>query len=59
MPAWDGFYEMIDMIKPGNFDLKELQPFYAKIFERYQAASKDNIMYFEPGQFPDMEGFGS
>lgn len=35
MPAWEGLIEMIDMLKPGNFDMKELQPFYAKIYERY------------------------
>ena len=49
MPGWGRFTEMIDMIKPGNFDLKELQPFYTKIYQKYKEASPDNIMFFEPG----------
>jgi hypothetical protein len=33
-----------------------LAPLYEKIYKEYQKASKDNIMMFEPGQFPDMLG---
>jgi hypothetical protein len=33
-----------------------LAPLYEKIYKEYQKASKDNIMMFEPGQFPDMIG---
>jgi hypothetical protein len=59
MPAWESMAELVDMLTPGNFDKKELTPFYEKIYAKYQAASKDNIMMFEPGQFPDMFGLGT
>jgi len=35
MPAWESINEMVDMLIPGNFDRKELQPFYARIYEKY------------------------
>tara|TARA_B110000285_G_scaffold204191_1_gene240940 strand:- start:731 stop:1009 length:279 start_codon:yes stop_codon:yes gene_type:complete len=35
-----------------------LAPLYSRIQAEYLKASKDNIMMFEPGQFPDMIGLG-
>jgi hypothetical protein len=36
-----------------------LAPFYARNFQEYIKADKENIMMFEPGQFPDMLGLGT
>jgi hypothetical protein len=38
---------------PGNFDKYDLAPMYTKVFQKYKAANPENIMYFEPTQFPD------
>jgi len=49
---------MLKTIWPGDYDRKDLQPLYAKLYEKYQAADPDNLMFFEPGQFPDEIGIG-
>ena len=43
-----------DLLLPGAFDRKRLQPMYAKVFEKYYANDPDAIMYFEPGTFPNV-----
>ena len=43
-----------DLLMPGAFDRKRLQPMYAKVFEKYYANDQDTIMYFEPGTFPNV-----
>lgn len=43
----------IGLNKPGVVDETLLQPMYAKIFEKYQAAGGNNAMWFEPVQVPD------
>lgn len=37
----------------GHFDNTQLQPLYTRFYEKYMAADKSNLMWFEPGQFPD------
>lgn len=40
----------------GYFDRYDLAPMYKKIFERIQKSNPNNVMWFEPGQFPDEIG---
>jgi hypothetical protein len=47
------------MLLPGNFDKYQLQPMYERIFGKYKEASSENIMMFEPSQFPDAGPIGS
>ena len=42
-----------NILKPGVFDKEKLAPLYAKVFEKYMKYNKNQIMYFETGQFPD------
>jgi len=49
---------MFQTLAPGGFDSRKLAPLYDKIYKRLQAVSKDNIMWFEPCQFPDGLGVG-
>ena len=53
LPAWTSLANLIHTVMPGNFDKDDLAPLYARINGKLQSASKDNIMYFEPGQVPD------
>lgn len=46
-----------DLLLPGMFDYKRLEPMYARVFERYYANDPDSIMFFEPGTFPDVLGY--
>lgn len=41
----------------GNFDKTELAPMYERLHDVYQSHNTQNIMYFEPGQFPDKLGY--
>jgi len=34
-------------------DKHQLAPMYERLFEKYQEADKENLMWFEPAQFPD------
>ena len=34
-------------------DKYELTPLYERLFEKYQEADSENLMWFEPAQFPD------
>lgn len=51
--SWKGIMSLLFEIFPGNMDKHELTPIYERIFEKYQEADKDNMMWFEPAQFPD------
>jgi len=44
---------LIYEVLPGHMDKNELAPMYERLYEKYQAADADNIMMFEPAQFPD------
>jgi endoglycosylceramidase len=46
-----------DLLLPGAFDRKRLQPMYERVFERYYKNSAETIMYFEPATFPDVTNF--
>lgn len=54
-PMFGGSYiiESLRMLFPGQFDKKQLNPLYEKIYKKYKDADEKSIMYFEPGQFPD------
>jgi endoglycosylceramidase len=52
-PSWKGLKDTLNTLYPGHFDKNNLAPLYAKINEKFQAVSKENVMWFEPGQFPD------
>lgn len=41
------------ILQPGVFDKEKLAPLYAKVFKKYMKHNKNQIMYFETGQFPD------
>lgn len=47
------------MLKPGQFDILKLAPLYQKVYEKLKAASADNIMWFEPAQYPDTDGYNN
>jgi len=53
LPAWTGIMQAIYEITFGHYDSTELTPLYTKVFEKYMDANKENLMFFEPGQFPD------
>jgi hypothetical protein len=53
MPSWSTVTDLLNTIMPGKFDQMDLAPMYEKIFANYQKTDTDNIMFFEPGQFPD------
>ena len=53
LPSWTSIKDAINTIYPGHFDHNNLAPLYTKINAKLQAASSANIMWFEPGQFPD------
>lgn len=53
------------LTRPGVFDREQLTPLYKRIFEKYEknnvkvnGKEAKNIMFFEPGQFPDEQGVG-
>lgn len=54
-PAWKGIWSLLKTIMPfsGNMDKHELAPLYERLFDKYQAADPESIMWFEPSQFPD------
>jgi endoglycosylceramidase len=58
MPAWHSLGDFLNKIYPGHYDREQLAPLYTRLFEKYKAASSENIMMFEPGQFPDEIGLG-
>lgn len=53
MPSWNDPLDLIRTVFPGAFDQNDLTPLYERIYSDYQAVDADNIMFFEPGQFPD------
>lgn len=53
LPSWNGIIDLLNTVFFGHFDKNDLAPLYTKIFNVIQKHNKDNIMYFEPGQFPD------
>jgi len=57
-PSWDGVAEALYEITEGHFESTQLAPLYSRIQEKYLAASKDNVMWFEPGEFPDTMPIG-
>ena len=56
-PYPGNFLRRPDLVLPGNFDYKRLQPMYARIFERYIKNDPTSLMFFEPGTFPDVLGY--
>ena len=58
MVAWHSVGDFLNKLVPGHFDREELLPLYQRLFKTYKTASSDNIMMFEPGQFPDEVGVG-
>lgn len=48
-----GFENDTSLLKPGQFDERQLAPLYARIHEKYMAANPKSINYFETGQYPD------
>jgi hypothetical protein len=53
------FYADPSVLMPGHFDYYKLQPMYSKIYEKYKNNNPNNIMMFEPSQFPDtVSAFG-
>uniref|UniRef100_A0A7S3CRF8 Glycoside hydrolase family 5 domain-containing protein n=1 Tax=Strombidium rassoulzadegani TaxID=1082188 RepID=A0A7S3CRF8_9SPIT len=55
-PSWTSLLDFVNTITPGHFDKNNLQPLYELIYKQYKEASPDNIMFFEPSQFPDEIG---
>ena len=55
-PSAGSMQELFSVLFPGNFDNNQLNPLYERINAKYMEASPSNIMYFEPGQFPDALG---
>jgi len=53
MPSWNGLLDLVRTIWPGHFDQNDLTPLYERIYQGYKEVDADNIMFFEPGQFPD------
>lgn len=53
MPSWNNFDDLIKTVWPGSFDQNDLTPLYERIYADYSAVDAENIMFFEPGQFPD------
>ena len=53
MPSWNDFGDLLNTVFPGHFDQNNLTPLYERIYADYQAVDSENIMFFEPGQFPD------
>lgn len=53
MPSWNDPLDLIRTVWPGHFDNLDLTPLYERIYEGYKEVDADNIMFFEPGQFPD------
>ena len=58
LPSWTGLWNALQTMFPngGYFDRYDLEPMYAKIFARVQKSNPGNILWFEPGQFPDEDG---
>ena len=54
LPGAKNIKEFITNILPGQFDKNQLTPLYERIYKKYKAADPESIMYFEPGQFPDI-----
>jgi len=40
-------------LEQGEFDKRDLTPFYEKIYEAYTKEDPEAIMYFETAQYPD------
>lgn len=60
LPAFSGVNTVPSLLWPGNFDKTQLNPMYERIYnEAYKPADSKSIMYFEPGQFPDVLPFFS
>ena len=53
MPSWTSALNAIYTATYGHFDKADLTPIYSRIYKALQKHNQDNIMYFEPGQFPD------
>ena len=53
MPSWNDPLDLIRTVFPGGFDQNDLTPLYERIYSDYHAVDAENIMFFEPGQFPD------
>jgi hypothetical protein len=53
MPSWNDPLDLIRTVIPGAFDQYDLSPLYERIYADYKAVDTENIMFFEPGQFPD------
>jgi hypothetical protein len=47
---------MLSSFYPGTFDKRNLTPIYERIYAKYKDALPENIMFFEPSQFPDVAG---
>ena len=53
MPAFGSVLDVVNKLWPGHYDREQLAPLYSKIYAKYMNANTENIMAFEPGQFPD------
>tara|TARA_B110000285_G_C15037427_1_gene570078 strand:+ start:367 stop:561 length:195 start_codon:yes stop_codon:yes gene_type:complete len=53
MVSWKGIMNLLYEVYPGNMDKHQLAPMYERLFKKYQEADKENLMWFEPAQFPD------
>lgn len=53
MPAFGNVLDVVNKLWPGHYDREQLAPLYSKIYAKYMNANTENIMAFEPGQFPD------
>jgi endoglycosylceramidase len=49
-------YENPLLLMPHKFDQESLAPMYTRIYEKYKQNNENNIMWFEPSQFPDEIG---
>jgi len=56
MPSWNGLSDLIYNVFPKNYDKNTLTPLYEKLFKTFVQNDEKSIMFFEPGQFPDMIG---
>jgi len=53
-PSWTGVKQAVAQMVFRTFDHSSLEPLYARIFEKYMEVDKESIMFFEPGQCPDI-----
>jgi hypothetical protein len=53
----DLFYFLKMLVVEGVLDRENLEPMYAKIFNAFNTANNQSIMYFEPYVFPDILPF--